>query len=166
MCRNVLFLLGLSLIFAISVSGQKKELAICSEAESKILQALADAEAGYRLNFEKDCRFSVKHGSDRALIAIEVFGSEQESKREFTEGFDRLASDVYDPPYGAQYINLYGRWSEAKGFKTDDSDHFIMLRFHKIRLKVIGRNYNFLLRVEPLLGALNLEKYDSDAGTQ
>jgi hypothetical protein len=166
MRRNILLLLGFSLLSVISVPGQKKKLALCAEAETKIVETFPGAEAGYRGNYERDCRFSVRYGSDRALIAIEVFDSQQESKAEFSEHFDRLALSDYDPPYGEQHISLYGRWSEARGHKTDDSDHFIMLRYNKIRLTIIGRNYDLLLRIEPLLGSLNLEKYDADTGIQ
>jgi hypothetical protein len=162
MWTKILIFLVLSLFFASPIVGQKKDLAICEEAESKIIQELVGSKLKRRDSYQKDCRFSMTYGSNNILIAIKVFDTEEDSKKEFPKEFDWLTTGIYDPPYGNQLIDLNGRWSDAKGFKTDDSDHFVLLRYHKTQLTLIGSSYDLLLRVEPILRTLNFEAYEAN----
>lgn len=164
MSRNILILAALSLFFTAPVIAQKKKLAICAEAESKLIETLVGAQPKRRDAYRRDCRFAITYGNEKISVGIKIFDSEEESKAEFPTRFDRLTVDAYDPPFGEQPVDLNGSWNEAKGFKTDDSDHLVLLRYNRTHLALIGSNYNLLLSIEPLLRTLNFRAYEEAVG--
>lgn len=162
MFRKILIWWGLTLFFALSILGQKKDLAICEEVESKIIQELVGTKLQQRDTYQKDCRLSIIYGSEKMLISIKIFDSEKENREVFSKQFDRLTHDIYDPPYGSQEINLNDHWGNAKGFKTDDSDHLVLLRYQRTQLTLIGSNYDLLLSIEPILRTVNFAVYEAE----
>ncbi len=155
--RNSVFSMLCLLALVISTTAQVNkttEFFVCDEVEGRISAAVQITKIASRDFRKGECDFYFFTNDDWFSVRISKHKTRNESRRAFARDFDFLTlAETY--PENVQKVGRNNFWNQTKGFRENDSDSLIMLRYKNINITLISSDFELILtKIEPVLRSI------------
>lgn len=159
--RKVPCTIILSLVFALTISGQEISAQMCYDIDVSVMQPLKPTEINRRLVFTDECdlQFTV-NGKDIASISVEKYKTKKEAHETLRSSLSSFTvfDDFENPPKSRSVkINADRYWDEAVFHTSHYPENFMLLRKGRFVITMFSSNHRILVELEERLRGIKFE---------